>query len=88
MSIEAGAYVMSGAFWLLVVWVIWLAILMVQGPQPITRGRYLSIEQMRAAIIAAYSGPRWTNRVNSMQDKQVFATYNRLLDSGKLSNAA
>jgi hypothetical protein len=87
MSIEAGAYVMSGSFWLLVVWVIWLVVLMHQGPQPVTRGRYLSIEQMRHAITKAYSGPRWSAKVNAMADKQVFATYNRLLNSGKLSNA-
>ncbi|UVK62873.1 hypothetical protein SEA_UZUMAKI_51 [Arthrobacter phage Uzumaki] len=87
MSIEAGSYVMSGAFWLLVSWVIWLVWIMLQGPQPVTRGRYLSVEQMRAAITAAYSGPRWAARVRSMADKQVFATYNRLLNSGKLSNA-
>lgn len=87
MSIEAGSYIMSGAFWLFVIWVIWLVAALVRGPRPVTRGRYLSIEQMRHAITKAYSGPRWALKVKAMADKQVLATYNRLLNAGKLRNA-
>lgn len=44
----------------------------------------VSIEQMRKAITDAYPGGSWGGRVQAMSDKQVAATYNRLLNAGKL----
>lgn len=44
----------------------------------------MSTEQMRAAILAAYPGGNWANRVEKMPDKQVAATYLRLMNAGKI----
>lgn len=39
----------------------------------------MSVEQMRSAIRNAYSGQRWSDRVDKMSDQQVIAVYFRLL---------
>lgn len=44
----------------------------------------MSTEQMRSKIKDAYPGGYWHNRVDNMSDKQVAATYLRLLNAGKL----
>lgn len=44
----------------------------------------MSIEQMRAALKKSYPGPKWAAKVDKMPDKQVAATYTRLLNAKKL----
>lgn len=44
----------------------------------------MSIEQMKAALKRCYPGPRWAAKVDLMSDKQVAATYLRLLNAKKL----
>ena len=44
----------------------------------------MSIEQMRSAIKKVYSGKKWKDKVDKMQDYQVAAIYERFLHSGKL----
>lgn len=40
--------------------------------------------QMRAALMAAYPGPSWTAKVKKMTEAQVFATYRRLVEAGRI----
>lgn len=44
----------------------------------------MSIEQMRVAVTKAYSGFFWAEKVEKMSDKQVAATYMRLLNTKQL----
>lgn len=44
----------------------------------------MGVEQMRSAIVKAYPGKKWADKVKKMSDNQVIAIYNRLLQSGKL----
>lgn len=44
----------------------------------------MTAEQMRQAILSAYSGPKWRERVTKMPDAQVFVIYNRLKNNKKL----
>lgn len=46
----------------------------------------MSIEQMRKAITDAYPGGTWGGRVQAMSDKQVYSTYMRLMNAGKLKS--
>lgn len=43
----------------------------------------MSIEQMRAALKKLYS-KAWHDKVDKMHDRQVAATYQRLMNAGKL----
>ncbi len=45
----------------------------------------MSIHQMRTAVANAYPGDGWAMKVHKMPDKQVHATYMRLLNAGKLN---
>jgi hypothetical protein len=47
----------------------------------------MSIQQMRAAVANAYPGDGWALKVHKMPDKQVHATYMRLLNAGKLNES-
>lgn len=42
------------------------------------------IEQKKQALLKAYSGPSWTNRVMNMTDAQIIAIYLRLKAQGKI----
>lgn len=44
----------------------------------------MSIQQMRAAVAKAYPGDGWAAKVSKMPDKQVYSTYMRLMNAGKL----
>jgi len=44
----------------------------------------MTTEQMRQALLTAYSGKSWEERVKKMADGQVFVVYNRLKNAGKL----
>lgn len=44
----------------------------------------MSIAQMRALLKQAYPGADWPSKVDRMHDKQVAATYMRLMNAGKL----
>lgn len=44
----------------------------------------MSIEQMRVAVTKAYPGGTWAGKVQKMSDRQVAATYMRLLNAKKL----
>lgn len=44
----------------------------------------MSIAQMKDALKKSYPGPKWAVKVDAMSDKQVHATYMRLMNSGKL----
>lgn len=44
----------------------------------------MSIEQMRQAIVNAYPGGSWAQKVKNMSDNQVYATYQRLMNAKKL----
>lgn len=44
----------------------------------------MSHAQMVAALKKSYPGPKWAVKVDAMSEKQVAATYMRLLNSGKL----
>lgn len=44
----------------------------------------MSISQMRAAVAKAYPSDKWTSKVQKMSDKQVYATYMRLLNAKQL----
>lgn len=44
----------------------------------------MSIEQMQAPLVQVYPGANWPYNVEKMSDKQVAATYMRLLDAGKI----
>lgn len=39
----------------------------------------------RIAVTAAYSGPKWAERVRKMSDDQVIAVYLRLKKQGKVN---
>ena len=41
--------------------------------------------EMRNAIRHAYPGTRWSERVDSMTDGQVYAVYMRLLKDGRIT---
>lgn len=46
----------------------------------------ISIEQMRGALKTLYRGAsRWVTKVECMSDRQVYAVYMRMLESGKFS---
>ena len=47
-------------------------------------GDAMSIEQMREAITKAYPGGTWAGKVAKMSDAQVAATYQRMMNAGKL----
>ena len=42
----------------------------------------MGVENLRTAIIGAYPGTRWRDRVMLMEDRQVIAIYNDLLRNG------
>lgn len=44
----------------------------------------MNTEQMRQALLKAYSGRRWEDRVKKMSDGQVFVVYTRLKNTGKI----
>jgi hypothetical protein len=44
----------------------------------------MSIHQMRNAVANAYPGDGWKVKVSKMPDKQVYSTYMRLMNAGKL----
>lgn len=44
----------------------------------------MSIEQMKAKLKHSYPGPKWSAKVDKMSDRQVQATYMRLLNAKKL----
>lgn len=44
----------------------------------------MSPEQMRAKLKQSYPGPKWSVKVDKMSDRQVAATYMRLLNAKKL----
>lgn len=46
----------------------------------------ISIEQMRGALKTLYRGAsKWVTKVECMSDRQVYAVYMRMLESGKFS---
>lgn len=49
----------------------------------------MSIEQMRAELAKSYPGDKWANKVKNMPEKQVAATYYRLMNAreGRRINA-
>lgn len=47
----------------------------------------MSPEQKRNAVLRAYPGGHWANKVNRMTDAQIHTIYIRLLDAGKLNNS-
>lgn len=44
----------------------------------------MNTEQMKQALLRAYSGKKWAEKVKNMSEAQTFATYNRLKNAGKL----
>lgn len=44
----------------------------------------MTIHQMRNAVANAYPGDGWSAKVRNMPDKQIHATYMRLMNAGKL----
>lgn len=44
----------------------------------------MTIHQMRNAVANAYPGDGWSAKVHKMSDKQVHATYMRLMNAKKL----
>lgn len=44
----------------------------------------MSIEQMKAALLKAYSGQAWYDKVQRMSDKQIVAVYYRMLNANQL----
>lgn len=44
----------------------------------------MSVDQMRVALKKSYPSAKWSTRVDGMSERQVGATYRRLLYSGKL----
>lgn len=44
----------------------------------------MTTEQMRQALLTAYSGQKWREKVKRMSDGQVFVVYNRLKNNNKL----
>lgn len=44
----------------------------------------MSIAQMREAILEAYPWPTWARKVAKMSEKQVYATYMRMMNDGTL----
>ena len=47
----------------------------------------MTIDAMRSALVATYSGTKWKNRVEHMPDFQVVAVYKRLERSGELKKS-
>lgn len=45
----------------------------------------MNTEQMRAALISAYSGVAWKNKVKKMPEDQVQAVYLRLKAQGRVN---
>lgn len=45
---------------------------------------YQDVNSMRVAILAAYHGPRWEEKVRRMSDTQVIAVYYSFKENGKL----
>lgn len=43
----------------------------------------MTVDNMRAAILTAYSGRKWERKVEKMHDDQVIAVYHKFLNSGK-----
>lgn len=46
----------------------------------------MTAERKREIVSMAYPGDKWKNRVKAMPDRQVHATFMRLLNQGKLKN--
>lgn len=44
----------------------------------------MTTEEMRAALIKLYPGPKWKYRVDRMTEQQVFAVYSRMKRENKL----
>lgn len=44
----------------------------------------VTVEQQRQALLGAYSGPKWQQKVKKMSDSQVTAIYLRLKQQNKL----
>lgn len=44
----------------------------------------MNTEQMRQALLGAYPGPRWAEKVKRMSEGQVFTVYTRLKNNKKL----
>lgn len=44
----------------------------------------MTTDQMRCAIVEAYPGPRWKERVKGMSDERVIAMYKRMEREGRL----
>lgn len=44
----------------------------------------MSVEQMRDALMKAYPGQRWSDKVKKMSDNQVIAVYYRMLNAKQL----
>ena len=42
----------------------------------------MGVDNLRTAIISAYPGTRWRDRVMRMQDNQVIAIYNNFVRNG------
>ena len=45
----------------------------------------MKVEDMRQAVIAAYSGPSWRLKVQVMPDRQVIAIFRSMVEEGRLS---
>lgn len=48
------------------------------------KGDVMSPAQKREALKKSYPGPKWADKVDKMSDKQVHATYMRLLNNKQL----
>ena len=46
----------------------------------------MSYLEIRNQVKAVYPYPKWYRKVDAMTDQQVFATYQRLVKSGKIKN--
>ena len=44
----------------------------------------MNTEQKRVALLSAYPGPKWVEKVKKMSEQQVIATYLRLQRAGKI----
>ena len=44
----------------------------------------MTTEQMRQALLRAYSGEGWKRKVNNMPPDQIFVVYTRLKNTGKI----
>lgn len=44
----------------------------------------MNTEQMKQALLKAYPGNRWAEKVKKMSEGQVFTVYTRLKNAGKI----